>query len=814
MDILKMFGDGFMYLDGAMGTELQKMGLMPGELPEVWNIERADDITRVHLSYFNAGSNVVCANTFGANALKFPDGGKYSLREIVAAAAENADRARKMCKNGEPHLVALDIGPCGKLLKPLGDLDFEDAVSLFAKTVRAAEGLPFDLIIIETMNDLYETKAAVLAAKENSELPIFVTNAYDTTGKLMTGASPEAVVATLEGLGVTALGMNCSFGPETSLPTVERLCASSSLPVIVKPNAGLPVINGGKTSYDVPPDEFAETMKRIASVGTKIVGGCCGTTPEYIASLREKLADMKPLPTVEKNISWVSSYTHTVTFESGKNTVLIGERLNPTGKKRLKEAIKSADYEYILGMALSQVDCGAEVLDVNVGLPEVDEESVMPKTVAEIQSVTDAPLQIDTSNPVAMERTMRIYNGKPMVNSVNGSKESMDAVFPLVKKYGGLVVALTLDENGIPKTAEGRVKIAEKIFAEAEKYGIKKKDIIVDTLAMTVSADTNSAVCTLDSLGRISDMGVNTVLGVSNISFGLPEREAITAAFFTMAMQKGLSAAIMNPQSVEMMKAYRCFSALANRDENCANYISFMQSDMYLSSKTKPTADSTPQGAKATDGAPHGGELSEAIVKGLKDSAYRLAKVELEKREPLEVINGDIVPALDIVGRGFENKTVYLPQLLMSAETAKRAFEAVKETMTQNSGNAEKGATFVIATVKGDIHDIGKNIVKVLLENYGFDVIDLGRDVPPQTVADAVVKNAAPLLGLSALMTTTVGAMAETVKLVKEVSPSTKIVVGGAVLTHEYAMSIGADKYAADAMETVRYAMGVAQEKK
>ncbi len=809
MNIKDMFGDGFVYFDGAMGTLLQKRGLHPGELPEAWNIERPDDITSIHLSYFNAGSNVVCSNTFGANLLKFPDCGKYSLEAVVAAAAECADRARRMCENGEKHFVALDIGPCGKLLKPLGDLDFEDAVSLFARTVKAAEGLPFDLILIETMNDLYETKAAVLAAKENSDLPIFVTNAYDTTGNLMTGASPEAVVATLEGLGASALGMNCSFGPEMSLPTVERLCRAASVPVMVKPNAGLPVMNGDAVTYDVNPEDFAKTMRKIADLGARFVGGCCGTTPEYIESLKAALSDMTPKPVTEKNISCAASYTHAVNFGGGEKTVLIGERLNPTGKKRLKEALANGDSEYILGMALSQVDCGAQILDINVGVPGIDEASLMPKIVAEVQSVTDAPLQIDTSNPAAMECAMRIYNGKPMINSVNGTRESMDAVFPLVKKYGGLVVALTLDESGIPKTADERVRIAERIFAEAEKYGIKRKNIVVDTLAMTVSADTSSALCTLGALERISAMGVNTVLGVSNISFGLPEREVLTATFFTMAMAKGLSSAIMNPQSVEMMKAYRSFAALSHLDENCADYIAFTQSDAYIGSKSAPSAVATAAEKSADGDVKTDGALADAIVRGLKDSAYRLAKEALEKRNPLDVINGDIVPALDKVGRGFENKTVYLPQLLMSAETAKKAFDAVKETMVRAEGSQTKGETFVIATVKGDIHDIGKNIVKVLLENYGFNVIDLGRDVPPQTVVDAVVKHSAPLLGLSALMTTTVGAMAETVKLVKERSPETKIVVGGAVLTEEYAMSIGADKYAADAMETVRYALSV-----
>lgn len=794
MSIKDKLGKEILYFDGGMGTLLQQRGLTTSEMPEMWNITHSDVIEDIHFQYMKSGSNLITANTFGANRFKFFGQNGITVETIVGAAMDNAKKARE--KFGGNCWIALDIGPCGKLLKPFGTLDFEEAVDVFAETVRAGVKYGADLIIIETMNDLYETKAAVLAAKENSDLPVFVTNAYDLSGKLMTGASPEAVCATLEGLRVDAIGMNCSYGPRDMLPIVKRLVKCSSLPIIVSPNAGLPTSVNGKTVYNVGSIEFAEIMKEIAETGAHVLGGCCGTTPEYISAVKRITANFRPVPVSKKNITCVSSYTNAVYF--GEKPILIGERINPTGKKLFKEALRNRDTDYILNVGIKQEDAGADILDVNVGLPEIDEAEVLESTVTNLQSVTALPLQIDTTDSDALGRAMRLYNGKPMVNSVNGTKESMDSVFPLVKKYGGLVVALTLDEEGIPKSAQERVKIAERIISEAEKYSIGKNDIIVDPLAMTISADNKSALCTLEAVERLTSLGINTSLGVSNISFGLPNREYINSSFFAMALTKGLSAAIMNPHSLEMMKVYKSFVALSGMDENCMDYIEFSQN--------VTTVSSIKENANSANNSSDDKNLKFAIVKGLKEKSYELAKECLKTVKPLDLINEQIVPALDIVGKGFEDKTVFLPQLLISAESAKAAFDAVKEKIAKSGGSGSDKCRFVIATVQGDIHDIGKNIVKVLLENYGFNVIDLGRDVAPETVLEAVEKHNAPIVGLSALMTTTVPAMEETVRLIKKRFPSVKTVVGGAVLTEEYASMIGADKYAADAMETVRYA--------
>ena len=793
MNILKKLGKEALFFEGGMGTTLQKKGLTASELPESWNISHPDVITDIHLDYLKAGCNIIKLNTFGANSLKFKN--KEELKQVISAAFLNAKKAIDLSGRCDDIYIALDIGPCGRLLKPLGDYNFEDAVFLFGEVAKIGADLGCDLVLIETMNDIYETKAAVLGVKENCALPLFVTNAYDMSGKLMTGASPDAVCALLEGMGADAIGLNCSFGPKEMKPTIERLAKCSSLPLIVCPNAGLPAILNGKTVYDVDENEFARLMLDIADMGVHVFGGCCGTTPKYMEEMIKKLKGYIPKPVTDKNLSVISSYTHTVEF--GKTPVIIGERINPTGKKIFKEALRNNDIDYILNVGIKQEEAGAHVLDVNVGLPEIDEVKTMQTVVTSLQSVTNLPLQIDTTNTQAMEKALRLYNGKAMVNSVNGTKESMEAVFPLVKKYGGLVVALTLDENGIPKTAEGRFKIAQKIYAKAKEYGIAKKDIIVDTLAMTISADENAATATLDALEQLKKDGGNTVLGVSNISFGLPQREFINAAFYTIALSKGLSAAIINPHSAEMMKAYRCYMALCGKDKNCMEYIDFASN--ITVSETVINKDKQNSGGDVTS-------LKDAIIKGMTNAAKKSAQKLLETCDPLDVINGEIVPALDTVGKGFEEKKVYLPQLLISAEAAKAAFEAVKEKVIKSGSKEKAKCAFVIATVKGDIHDIGKNIVKVLLENYGFNVIDLGKDVEPMAVVEAVKQNNAPIVGLSALMTTTVPAMEETVRLVKEKCPGVKTVVGGAVLTKEYANMIGADKYAADAMETVRYA--------
>ena len=794
MNFTDFLKDNIVRLDGGMGTLLQAQGLMPGEHPERWNVTHSEIITRIHREYYEAGSNVICTNTFGANCLKFDED---ELETIIRAAVENAKAARDASGGDQPKYIALDIGPTGKLLKPLGDLDFEDAVELFAKTVRIGAACGVDLILIETMNDSYETKAALLAAKENCDLPVLVSNAYGEDGKLMTGATPSAMAAMLEGLGADAIGANCSLGPDQLRSVVEELLSCASVPVILKPNAGLPRVIDGVTVYDVDPESFAESLTNLVRAGVRVIGGCCGTTPEHIRALTEKAADLCPVPVTEKNVTVVSSYTHAVEF--GDSPILIGERINPTGKKRFKQALLEKDMDYILSEGVKQEESGVHVLDVNVGLPEIDEGEMLTSAVCELQAVTALPLQIDTADPRAMEIALRRYNGKAMINSVNGKRESMDAIFPLLKKYGGVVVALTLDEDGIPDTADGRVAIAEKILAVAAEYGIAKKDIVFDTLAMTVSADNRAALATLGALRRIRrNLGCHTSLGVSNVSFGLPNRDAVNGTFFALALAGGLSAAIMNPYSGDMMKTYYAYRALVGLDENCAEYIA--RADSFAASASVPTlsaADKT-----ASDG---GSELQRAIIKGVKDKAAEITKALLSTHQPLEIVNGEIIPALNQVGEGFEKKTVYLPQLLMSAEAAKAAFEVIKSHMAGSENTAKRGP-IVIATVHGDIHDIGKNIVKLLLENYGFDVIDLGKDVVPRAVVDAVVSHHAPLAGLSALMTTTVPAMEETIRLLRQAAPYCKIIVGGAVLTRDYADRIGADKYARDAMEAVRYA--------
>ncbi len=787
MNILEYLNNNILILDGGMGTLLQEEGLLSGELPERWNITHPDIITKIHREYFDAGSNVVNTNTFGANILKFSDD---ELELIIKAAVENA-RAAAACSEGtQEKFVALDIGPTGKLLKPYGDFEFEDAVNTFAKTVRLGERYGVDLIFIETMNDSLETKAALLAAKENSNLPVFVSNAYGADGKLMTGATPEAMCALLEGMGADALGVNCSLGPRQLEGVVKKLLEVSSVPIILKPNAGLPKCENGKTVYDVSPDEFSRTVTELVNLGVRAVGGCCGTTPLYIKTVADSLSGMKPVAIEEKKLTCVSSYTHAVCF--GESPVLIGERINPTGKKRFKQALVENDIGYILNEGINQQERGVHILDVNVGLPEINEPQMLKSAVCELQAVIDLPLQIDTSDAVAMEAALRCYNGKAMINSVNGKKESMDAIFPLVKKYGGVCVALTLDEDGIPETEEGRVRIAEKILKTAAEYGISGKDIIFDTLAMAVSAEKDAAKATLCALDTIKNkLGCHTVLGVSNISFGLPARDGVNSTFFAMALHSGLSAAIMNPYSLDMMKTYYSYRALCGMDENFTDYIAF--SNQLTGATEKPQT-------------PEASGLSDAIAKGLKTAASEQTRVLLETVAPLDIVKDEIIPALDSVGAGFEAKTVYLPQLLMSAEAAKAAFEEIKGFMLSKRAEIEEKATFVLATVKGDIHDIGKNIVKLLMENYGYNVIDLGKDVAPDVIVEKVMETHAPLLGLSALMTTTVPAMEETIRLIKGKAPWCKVVVGGAVLTEEYANSIGADKYAADAMETVRYA--------
>ena len=792
MNILEYMHDHVLYLDGGMGTLLQERGLQPGERPERWNLSHPDVIVEIHKEYFDSGSNVVGTNTFGANRLHFDD---TELEEIIKAAVENAKKARELSVSDAPKYIALDIGPTGRLLKPMGDLDFEDAVEIFAHTVKLGVQCGVDLILIETMNDIYETKAALLAAKENCDLPVFVSNAYSESGKLMTGASPAAMVALLEGMGADAIGVNCSFGPDKLAPIVREYLQYASVPVLLKPNAGMPRSENGRTVYDVLPDDFAAICAELIGEGVALAGGCCGTTPDYIRALTSHGCTLHPR--MQKPFTVVSSYTDAVFFSD--SPVLIGERINPTGKKLIKEALRTNNLDYILNEGLRQQQAGAQILDVNVGLPEIDEPSMLTRTVTELQAIIDLPLQIDTSDPVAMEQALRRYNGKALINSVNGKQSSMDAIFPLMKKYGGVAVALTLDENGIPATVEGRVEIARRIIREAEKYGIGRHNLIFDTLAMAVSADSNAAKVTLESLRIIrEELGVHTSLGVSNISFGLPKRDIVSAAFFNMALMSGLSAAIMNPLSPEMMKTYYAYRVLKGFDTNCSDYISFVE-QLSGDAVLNPTAKNADTAAENS--------LSHVIEKGLKDQAGVLCAALCESTDPMTVVQEQIIPALNIVGEAYEQGRVYLPGLLMSAEAAKCAFEEVKRRMpaTENGGKA----IFVLATVRGDIHDIGKNIVHLLMENYGYDVHDLGKDVPPEAIVDEVIRTHAPLVGLSALMTTTVPAMDQTIRLLREKAPWAKVIVGGAVMTADYAASIGADAYGKDAMDTVRYADSV-----
>lgn len=789
MTFIEKLKDNIIYLDGAMGTQLQNAGLAVGEFPEEWNLSHPEVICGIHREYLKAGSDVVYTNTFGANCLKFGD----RTEEIVSAAVR---LARKACEGLDDRYVALDIGPTGKLLKPLGDLDFEDAVNIFKRTVSAGAAAGADLVAVETMNDCYELKAAVLAAKEACNLPIIATFVFGADAKTMTGTSPEAAVVIAEGLGVSAVGINCSLAPEEMEEVVRRMLKVASVPVVVKPNAGLPEDKDGATVYSLSAPQFACDMAKLVALGARVVGGCCGTSPRYIQELKAACRDIFPMPIKEKGLTVISSYTHAVYF--GENPVLIGERINPTGKKRLKQALKEDDLSYVLGEAVKQEERGAHALDVNVGLPEIDESSVLEKCIMEIQAVTDLPLQIDTSDPVAMERALRRYNGCPLINSVNGKKESMREFLPLAAKYGGAIICLTLDEGGIPDTAEGRVRIARKIIREAAKYGIGKNRLIFDTLATAVSADGNAANVTLSSLEKIRHgLGCNTSLGVSNVSFGLPQRDFITSSYLVMALSKGLSAAIYNPYSDEVEKAYRTFMSLSGKDKGCTEYISFASSiEGGTLTRTAKTEQISVEGG-----------LKYAVIKGLKEVAAAEAKKLLDTLKPLEVINTEIIPALDEVGKGFENKTIFLPQLLMSAEAASAAFEEVRARL--NPSENSKKVSVVIATVKGDIHDIGKNIVATLLRNYGFKVYDLGRDVPPERVVEETKRTGAKIVGLSALMTTTVPNMKITVEMVRRECPGVFTVVGGAVLNEEYAAMIGADRYCKDAMETVRYAEDV-----
>ncbi len=785
-------GKEIVYFDGAFGTMLQARGLKTGEIPETWNILHPDKVKEIHKEYLRAGANVINANTFGANRYKCKTL-EYSVDDLVTSGIKIAKEAIEEVKSeGFNHdmYVTLDIGSIGKLLKPLGEIPFEEAYEVFKEIVISGDKAGADCILIETVSDSYEIKAAVLAAKENSKLPIIVTMIFDEHGKLLTGGNVESACAMLEGLGVDAIGFNCGLGPKQMLKLLPDLTKVASIPVVVNANAGLPVVINGETCYNVGPEEFALDVVELVKDGAVGVGGCCGTTPEHIKKVVELTSKLPLVPITDKNLTVVSSYNHAVYFS--RKPLIIGERINPTGKSKFKQALRDHDMEYIYKEGLTQEEKGADILDVNVGLPEIDEPVIMEEAVTGLQAIIDLPLQIDTSDTNAMEKALRCYNGKPMLNSVNGKLESMEAVFPLAKKYGAVVVCLLLDESGIPETVEGRLAVANKIINKAAEYGIPKKNLVMDALVLTISTGKDNALVTLETLRRLRyEMGLHTVLGVSNISFGLPERTKINTAFFTMAMQNGLSAGIVNPSSIPMMEAYYSFNALIGEDDQCLTYIEKCKKE-----EVAPVAAKTETMT-----------LSNAIVKGLNESAFNITAKELEEgKDSLDIINNELIPALDIVGKGFEEQKMFLPQLLMSADAASSSFEAIKNHLSKQGKSKESKGKVVIATVKGDIHDIGKNIVKTLLENYGFDMIDLGKDVASETILEVVKKENVKLVGLSALMTTTVVSMEETIKLLHDNNIDCKIMVGGAVLNQEYADMIGADFYSKDAMGSVRYA--------
>ena len=794
-DIRELLGKRMLFFDGGMGTMLQKHGMGAGEIPELLNITNAELIEKIHTEYLEAGADIITTNTFGANPLKLET--DTPLDMIIAAAIGNARRAvNKFQSEEKPRFVAFDMGPCGQLLEPLGSLSFDECYDAFAIAAKTAEKCGADLAIIETMSDTLEAKAAVLAVKENTSLPVFITMTFDESYKTLTGGDVRVMSAIMEGLGVDCVGINCGLGPEQIGEMMEELSKVSSIPIMAQPNAGLPQIENGKTVYKVGPEEFALQSEKMAKIGASVLGGCCGTTPDHIRCLAEKCKNYTPV-VEEKNITVVASYSKTVTL--GDSPKIVGERINPTGKKKFKEALREGDINYILNEAFKQRDAGAHILDVNVGLPEIDECEMMEKAVKAISAAVNLPLQIDSSDPATIERALRIYNGKPMVNSVNGKEESIEAIMPIVQKYGGVLVGLCLDEGGIPATADERVEIAKKIRDRAAEYGIKPKNLVMDALTLTISAQQKESAETIKALKRIKDeLGICTTLGVSNISFGLPRREIVNGTFFALALHSGLDACIINPCADAMINTYRAFMALSCHDTDCADYVA-----AYAGTKSETTVTRENQTETKTENV---NPLFDIIIKGLKDSAYDETVRQLENTDPMELVNNVLVEALNVVGREFEKGTMFLPQLMMSAETVASSFEAIKARIAASGLAKESRGKIAVATVKGDIHDIGKNIVKVLLENYGYDVYDLGKDVPPETVVEEMKKHDIHLCGLSALMTTTVVSMEETIKAIRAAGLDAKVWVGGAVLTQEYADMIGADKYCKDALSSVHYA--------
>ena len=785
MDFKKFLSEKeFILLDGAMGTLIQKSGVQYKSVPETLNITHPELIESFHKAYIDAGSDIVYANTFGANAYKLKESG-YSVEEIISSAVKNAKKATE----GTNALVALDIGPIGQLVEPAGSLSFDEAYEYFKEEIIA--GKDADIIVFETMTDLYELKAGVLAAKENSDTPVIATMTFERNGRTFTGVSPASMAVTLTGLGVDAVGVNCSLGPDELEGVVSEISKYTDLPIIIKANAGLPDPNSNE--YDIMPDKFAQCVQNLLKYGVKIIGGCCGTTPEYIAEIANAVKNEKYQPQTKSVDTTICSASTVVEINGPR---IIGERINPTGKKLFKQALVDNNIDYILTQALSQVNGGAEILDVNVGHPEIDEKKMMVRVLKAIQSVCDAPLQIDSTKPDVLDAGLRYYNGKPIVNSVNGEEKSLSSVLPLVKKYGASVVGLTLDENGIPKTAEGRFEIAKRIVERAEALGIDRKDVYIDCLTLTVSAEQDACRETLKALHRVkTELGCKTCLGVSNISFGLPNRELVNRTFLTMALEEGLDLPIINPNIDSMTGAVRAYRVLAGIDKNSIEFIN-EYNDAVASAPTVKSADM---------------DIFTAVYNGLKSEGASITAKLLETMDAMQIVNEMLIPALDKVGEDFEKNKIFLPQLIQSANTAQECFEVIKKHISQTSGSPVSKGKIILATVKGDIHDIGKNIVKVLLDNYGYTVVDLGRDVDPQLIVDTAVEQDIKLIGLSALMTTTLKSMEDTIKLVRERKELQNpdgtskciIMVGGAVLTNDYAMKIGADYYCKDAKESV-----------
>lgn len=782
MKLEELLGKRLIFVDGGMGTMLQAAGLTGGEAPERWNLTHPETVAEVHRAYLAAGCDIVTANTFGATGARFG----AELQKVIQAGVKLARQGVEEAGHG---FAAFDMGPTGKLLAPYGELPFQEAVSLYRQAAAWGAEAGADLIIIETMGDPYEMKAAVLGAREACDLPILATMMADANGRLLTGGTVETMAVLLDGLGVTALGLNCGLGGPEMLPLLRRIRRVTERPLLCSPNAGLPRMVGGRTVFPAGPEAFAQAQRELAQAGAWLLGGCCGTTPEHIRAMVAACREVTPAPVPPVTETWISSGSEAVCLDHGP--VVIGERINPTGKKRMQEALRTGDVNYLLKEAVNQSAAGAAVLDVNVGLGGMDEAAWMERAVSAIQGVCTCPLQLDTADPEALARGLRAYNGKALINSVSGKQEVMDQVFPLAKRYGGTVVALLLDEEGIPDTAEGRVAIARRIMAEAARYGIAKRDLVMDALTMTVSTGERNALVTLETLRRCrEELGVRTVLGVSNISFGLPQREKLAGAFLTLALGAGLDAAILNPLSEAMMDAWQAALTLTGRDKGCRAYLERFAG-----------------AAPVKSGAQAAFSLEEAVRRGLRAEAERAARERLSEGEaPMDLVEKRLLPALTQVGDGYEAGTLFLPQLLMSAEAAQGAFALVQQALGEKSTGMRRQGRIALATVEGDIHDIGKNIVKVLLESYGFEVLDLGKNVRPEQVLAAVQAEKLHMVGLSALMTTTVPAMERTIALLRREAPDCRVVVGGAVLTPELAAAIGAHAYARDAMDTVRFA--------